>query len=88
MEDIYERLLFVGCVVLGVLLAPIVNGIANWFERMRPGKRLEAMHQTLNHIAAQMEKLEAVLSQETQQHPPQKNKAAPPSVKKHINGAA
>ena len=39
------------------MLPYLANGLADWFEQMRPGKKLQAVHETLSQIATQMEKL-------------------------------
>jgi len=57
MENIYERLLPVCSFAIGVYFPSIVNGAADWLERLRPGKKLQAVHETLNVIATHMEKL-------------------------------
>jgi hypothetical protein len=57
MENIYERLLPVVTLLLGVCLPYVINFVADLFDQMRPGKKLQEVHETLNRIAAHMENL-------------------------------
>ncbi|MBE9117267.1 hypothetical protein IQ249_15305 [Lusitaniella coriacea LEGE 07157] len=103
MENIslYERLLPVFSLALGVCLPSIINLGADLFDRIRPGKRFDAIEETLNRIAdrmdklpslnsltaltGQVERLEGVLSKRLRA---KKTKATPKPVIKHVNGAA
>ena len=57
MENIYERLLLVVTLLLGVCLPYVINFVADLFDQMRPGKKLQEVQKTLNRIAAQTENL-------------------------------